>query len=117
MRTILAATLTLIVVALIGRAAPKARAFKSGTLIEITADETIVGGDSVRRAIFVVKSADVIYTARGDRIRRSSGDMGKGMIVGDSVQVAIDGGDLIFLKPDGKEMKTMIVKRTRAPTP
>jgi hypothetical protein len=44
-------------------------------------------------------------------------DVGEGLIVGDAVQVAIDGGNLIFLKPDGKEMKTTIVKRTRAQAP
>ena len=61
-----------------------------------------------------VQIGDLVFTARGDRIRRHSGDVGQGLIVGDAVQAAVDGGDLILLKPDGKELKTKIVKRARA---
>ena len=61
-----------------------------------------------------MRVADVIYTARGDRIRRRTGDIGQGLIIGDSVKVAIDGGNLILLKPDGKELKTKITKRERS---
>jgi hypothetical protein len=91
------------------------RAFQTGKLTSITADERLVEGTSYRRAIFTVQIGDLVITARGDRIRRRSGDIGQGLIIGDAVQVAIDGGDLIFLKPDGKELKTKIVKRERAP--
>jgi hypothetical protein len=91
----------------------KQHAFQTGKLISIASDERVVEGTSYRWAIFTVQVADVIYTARGDRIRRRSGDIGQGLIVGDSVKVAIDGGDLILLKPDGKELKTKITKRER----
>jgi len=91
------------------------RAFQTGKLISITADERFVEGTSYRRAIFAVQIGDLVITARGGRIGRRSGDIGQGLIVGDAVQVAIDGGDLIFLKPDGKELRTKIVKRERAP--
>jgi len=91
------------------------RDFQTGKLTSITADERLVEGTSYRRAIFTVQIGDLVITARGDRIRRHSGDIGQGLIIGDAVQVAIDGGDLIFLKPDGKELKTKIVKRERAP--
>ena len=91
------------------------RDFRTGKLTNITADERLVDGTSYRRAIFTVQIGDLVITARGDRIRRRSGDVGQGLIIGDAVQVAIDGGDLIFLKPDGKELKTKIVKRERAP--
>jgi hypothetical protein len=37
-------------------------------------------------------------------------DVGKGLIVGDPVQVAIDGGTLIFLKPDGKELYSSLLR-------
>jgi hypothetical protein len=88
--------------------------FQMGQLAGISTDETLFEGTSYRRAIFTVQIGDLVITARGDRIRRRSGDIGQGLIVGDAVQVAIDGGDLIFLKPDGKEMKTKIIKRARA---
>jgi hypothetical protein len=61
-----------------------------------------------------VEVGGVIYSARGDRERRHSGDPGHGLIIGDPVQAAIDGEYLILLKPDGKELKAKIVKRERA---
>jgi hypothetical protein len=88
--------------------------FLTGKLVNIAADERIDEGTSYRWAIFTVQVADVIYTARGDRIRRHTGDIGQGLIVGDAVKVAIDGGDLILLKPDGKELKAKITRRERA---
>jgi hypothetical protein len=91
----------------------KQRNFQTGKLMGITSDERIDEGTSYRWAIFTVQCADVIYTARGGRIRSRSGDIGQGLIVGDSVKVAIDGGDLILMKPDGKELKTKIIKRER----
>ncbi|MGA2136732.1 MAG: hypothetical protein ABSH50_30960 [Bryobacteraceae bacterium] len=87
--------------------------FQTGKLINITSDERLVEGTSFRWAIFTVKVADVVYTARGERIRRRTGDIGRGLIVGDSVRVAINGTDLILLTPDGKELKTKITKRER----
>lgn len=90
------------------------RDFQTGKLVSITADEILYEGTTHRRAIFTVQIADLVYTARGERIRRRSGDFGQGLIIGDPVQVAIDGEDLILLKPDGKELKTKIIKRARA---
>jgi hypothetical protein len=64
--------------------------------------------------IFTVQIGDLVYTARGGRIRRRSGDVGQGLIIGDAVQVALAGSEyLIFLKPDGKELRTKIIKRAR----
>ncbi len=88
--------------------------FRAGKLLSVTSDERLLEGTSYRWAIFTAQIGDLIYTARGGRVRRHSGDLAQGLIVGDSVQVAIDGGDLIFLKPDGKELKTKIIKRSRA---
>jgi hypothetical protein len=88
--------------------------FQAGKLVNITTDERLYEGTTSRWAVFTVQLADLVYTARGDRLRRGSGDPGEGMIVGVAVQVAIDGENLIFRKPDGKELKTKIVKRARA---
>jgi hypothetical protein len=107
-----------VTVALLGgaHAADQKHDYKTGKLIDIGTDEAVVKGTQFRSALFTVQVADLIYTARGGRVRRGSGDIGQGLIVGDPVQVAIDGDHLIFLKPDGKEMKTTIIKRTRAPS-
>jgi hypothetical protein len=90
------------------------RNFQAGRLLSVTEDERAVEGTSYRWAIFTVQIGDLVFTARGERIRRHSGDVGQGLIVGDAVQAAVDGGDLILQKPDGKELKTKIVKRARA---
>jgi hypothetical protein len=112
MRTVLAITLTLI----LGSAAHGATKhdFNPAKLLDIGSTERVVEGTVYRSALFTVQIADLVYTSRGARIMRWSKDVGQGLIVGDPVQVAIDGDSLIFLKPDGKEMKTTIIKRTRA---
>jgi hypothetical protein len=88
--------------------------FQSGKLMNIATDERLYEGTTMRWAVFTVKVADMVYTARGERVRRHSGDPGQGLIVGDPVQVAIDGETLILLKPDGKELKAKITRRERA---
>lgn len=93
------------------------RAFTTGKLRDIGAIERVIDGTVYKSAEFTVQVADIIYTTRGAWIMRWTRDVGQGLIVGDPVQVAIDGGSLIFLKPDGKEMKTTIIKRTRAQSP
>jgi hypothetical protein len=108
-------------IALIFTVAPLAgatkRSFTTGKLLDIGASERVIDGTVYKSAEFTVQVADIVYTAREARIMRWTKDVGQGLIVGDPVQVAIDGGSLIFLKPDGKEMKTTIIKRTRAPSP
>jgi hypothetical protein len=88
--------------------------FQSGKLLDVSSDERLYEGTSLRNAIYQVQVGDVIYSARGERLRRRSGDAGHGLIVGDSIQVAIDGDSLFLLRPDGKEIKAKIVKRQRA---
>jgi co-chaperonin GroES (HSP10) len=91
------------------------RSFQTGKLVSVTEDEKLDEGTSYRWAIFTVQIGDLVYTARGERIRRRTGDIGQGLIIGDAVQVAFDGSEyLIFLKPDGKELKAKIIKRARA---
>jgi hypothetical protein len=93
-------------------AASKPRDFKSGKLVEIGTDERLVKGTTARTAIFTVQLGDLVYSARGGRVAGAR-DIGQGLVVGDPVQVAIEGQKLIMLKPDGKEIKTTIVKRAR----
>lgn len=109
----------LVGVALLLAIAPFAAAakhdFQTGKLINIDSEETLINGTSFRSAILKVEVAGVVYSARGERMRRHSGDPGHGLIIGDPVQAAIDGENLILLKPDGKELKAKITRRERAP--
>jgi hypothetical protein len=88
--------------------------FQTGKLHSVTVDERLYEGTTYRWAIFTVQIGDLVITARGGRVRRHSGDIGQGLIVGDAVQVAVDGGDLILLTPDRKELKAKITKQARA---
>ena len=87
--------------------------FQVGKLVSVTDQEELYNGTSFRRAIFTARIGDLLYTAKGGLIHPHSGDIGQGLIVGDDVQVAVEGEDLIFLRPDGKELKTKIIKRER----
>jgi hypothetical protein len=86
--------------------------FQVGKLIDITADERLTKGTTIRWAVFTVQVGDIVYTATGERLRRQ--DAGKGLIVGDAVQVAIDRDNLVLQTPNGKSLKTKITKRSRA---
>jgi hypothetical protein len=101
------------------------RDFRTGKLLDVSTETKLVDGSSYRWAIFVVQIDDLIYTARGDRLGRvhdsllslaitRSGDNGRELIVGDPVEVSLRGDDLIIRKPNGKELKTKIIKRARA---
>jgi hypothetical protein len=90
------------------------REFQTGKLLDVSADERLFEGTSVKYAIYQVQVGDVVYFGRGERLRRRSGDPGHGLIVGDPVRAAIDGDSLILQRPEGKEIKTKIVKRQRA---
>ncbi len=88
--------------------------YQSGKLLDVSDDERLDEGTTMRWAVYKVQVGDIVYTARGERLRHHSGDAGHGLVVGDEVQVAVE-DDKIFLKrPDGKEIKAKIVKRTRA---
>ena len=90
------------------------RDFQTGKLVSVATDERIEKGNSKRWAIFTVQIGDLVYTGRGGVIPPSSGDLGQGLIVGDAVRVTIKGDNLILLKPNGKELKTKIIKRERS---
>jgi hypothetical protein len=95
----------------------KTHDFHDGKLIAVGSDDRIVDGTSEGHAILAVQLADVIYTVRGDRIRRGTKDFAHGLIIGDAVKVSVEGKDLFLLEPGGKNFKTGILKRERVGTP
>jgi co-chaperonin GroES (HSP10) len=88
--------------------------FQTGTLLDIGSDEKVKKGNSSEYAIYQVQIGDLVYFGRGEKQEKHPGDAGRGLIVGDPVQAAIDGNDMILQRPDGKEIKTKIIKRQRA---
>jgi hypothetical protein len=87
--------------------------FQTGKLIDVTTNETLDEGTSYSRAIFTVQIGDIVYTLKGERIRRRTKDYAEGLIVGDPVQASIEGQDVFLEKPDGKVLKTFTLKRER----
>jgi len=95
------------------RAAPD-HEFKTGKLVDISSEERVDKGTTHGYAVYKVQLGDIVYFGRGDKLPKHPKDEGHGMIVGDPVQAAIDGKDMILKLPDGKELKTRIIKRARA---
>ena len=96
--------------------AKPAHEFTTGKLVDITSEERTDKGTTHAYAIYQVQLGDLIYYGRGEKLAKHPGEAGHGMIVGDPIQAAIDGKDLIIQRPDGKEIKTKIIKRQRAGT-
>jgi len=94
-------------------AAPK-HEFQSGKLVDISSDERVDKGTTHGYSVYQVQIGDIVYFGRGEKLAKHPGDTGHGMIVGDPVQAAVDGGDLYSQRPDGKEIKARIIKRQRA---
>jgi hypothetical protein len=88
--------------------------FQNGQLLDVGSDERLFEGTTVIHAVYQVQIGELIYFARGERVRRYSGDPTHGLVVGDPVQVAIDGDNLILQRPDGKEIKAKVIRRQRA---
>jgi hypothetical protein len=93
-------------------AAPR-HEFQAGKLVDISSEDRVEKGTTHSYAVYQVQIGDIIYFGRGEKLSKHPGDSGHGLIVGDPVQAAIDGSDLIIQRPDGKEMKTKIIKRQR----
>jgi hypothetical protein len=91
--------------------------FQAAKLIDISADERLIEGTTYKHVIYKVQIGDLIISARGERMRSRGGDAGHGLIVGDPVQVAVDGDEIYLQRPDGKEIKAKIIERKRAGTP
>jgi len=90
--------------------------FQAGKLVDIGSDERVDKGTTHGYTIYQVQVGDIVYFGRGEKLAKHPGDSGHGLIVGDPVQAAIDGSDLIIQRSDGKEIKTKIIKRQRAGT-
>ena len=91
------------------------RTFQTGKLIDVTTDERLMEGTSFICAVFTVQIDDIVYTVQGKRlVSLRARDYAEGLIVGDPVQVSIEGNTVILLRPNGKELKTFIIKRERA---
>ena len=88
--------------------------FQSGKLLNITSDEQEKKGTTYGYVIYQVQIGDIVYFGRGQKLPKKPGDEGKGLIIGDPVQAAVDGDDLFIQRPNGKEIKTKIIKRQRA---
>jgi hypothetical protein len=94
--------------------ATPAHEFTTGKLVDISSDERVDKGTTHGYTIYKVQLGDLVYFGRGDKLPKHPEDQGHGLIVGDPVQAAIDGKDMIIRRPDGKEIKTKIIKRERA---
>jgi hypothetical protein len=90
--------------------------FQTGKLVDISSDERVEKGTTHGYTVYQVQLGDIVYFGRGEKLPKHPGDSGHGMIVGDPVQAAIEGSDLILQRPNGKEIKTKIIKRQRAGT-
>jgi hydroxymethylpyrimidine/phosphomethylpyrimidine kinase len=90
---------------------------QDATLVNVTTSDRLIEGTSYTRAILVVKIDDVVYTLQGERVKRKTTDYAKGLIVGDPVIVSVEGKDVFLQRPDGKYLKTAVLKRERAAKP
>ena len=88
--------------------------FQSGKLVDISSTERVDKGTTHGYAVYQVQLGDIVYFGRGEKLSKHPGDSGHGLIVGDPVDAYIDGKDLIIKRPDGKEIRTRIIKRQRA---
>jgi hypothetical protein len=106
----------LALIAMLSLAAPVfgKKDFKQGKLVNISKEDLGSKKKADHMALFIVQIDNLIYTGRGGKVDKKSGDMGQGLIVGDPVQAAVDGENLYLKKPGGKEIKTKIIKRERA---
>lgn len=117
-RTIYSTLLTAVLLTLVPtslRAGPHSE-FQLGKLLDVSSDERLYEGTTHRYAIYEVQLRDLVYFARGEKLSRHAGDPGHGLVVGDTVQVAVDGDNLILQRPDGKQIKAKIIKRQRPDT-
>jgi hypothetical protein len=88
--------------------------FQQGQVLSITSGKGLDQNITHRWAVFAVQIGNVIYSGSGKRIRHPSDDYSEGLHDGEAVRAAVSGGELILVKPDGKELKTKIIKRELA---
>jgi hypothetical protein len=97
----------------VGYGEKRSHEYQTGKLTDISTDERLIEGTTYRHVIFTIQVGALVYTTRGGHARNRGGDMGKSLVVGDPVKVAEDGDHLLLLLPDGKELKTKVVRRAR----
>ena len=88
-------------------------AFHEGRLTAVATDSRLDEGTTFERSLLTVEADGIRYTVRGDRVKRHAKDLSHGLVIGDPVQVSVEGSNLVLLKPDGKDWKTTILTRER----
>jgi hypothetical protein len=88
--------------------------FQKGEVLSITSGKGLDHNITHRWAVFAVQIGNVIYSGSGKRIRHATDDYSEGLHDGDAIRAAVSGNELILLKPDGKELRTRIIKRELA---
>jgi hypothetical protein len=88
--------------------------YVAGKFLGVDTEDQTTKKETIRTAVFTVQVGDLIYTARGEKVKPKTGDLAEGLIVNDPVQTLIDGEKIVLLKPDGKELRLKIIKRARA---
>lgn len=89
------------------------RDYQTGKLMDVGYDDALHNSSGKHHAIYQVRLGDVIYSAEGDKVKDNV-DPAHGLVVGDSVRVAVEGEHMFLRRPDGKDIKATIVKRERA---
>ena len=87
--------------------------FSSGRLLEVSTEEHPDAKHPQTRAVYTVQAEGMVYTVRGERVKLHTKDYAKGLIIGDPVEVRVEGEHVFLREPNGKEMKTEIIKRAR----
>lgn len=102
-------------------AAPFAHAwdhvFATGKLLDVSTEEHADAKHPQTHAVYTVQAGEMVYTVRAEKVKAHSKDDAKGLIIGDPVPVSVEGEHVYLQMPNGKEMKTEIIKRARAQNP
>jgi hypothetical protein len=88
--------------------------FSTGKLLDVSTEEHADAKHPQTHALYTVQADGMIYTVRGGKVKVHSKDYAKGLIIGDPVQVSVEGEHVYLQTPQGKELKTDIIKRARA---
>lgn len=88
--------------------------FQKGEVLSITSGKGLDHNITHRWAVFAIQIGNVIYSGSGKRIRHPTDDYSEGLHDGDAIRAAVSGNEMILLKPDGKELRTRIIKRELA---
>lgn len=101
----------------VGQALAWDHVFANGKLLDVSTEEHADAKHPQTHAVYTVQAGGMVYTVRGEKVKVHSKDYAKGLIIGDPVPVSVQGEHVYLQKPDGKEIKTEIIKRARAQNP